>query len=127
MPDLVVLEAQMPVLDGRATLALLREQTEKLPVILLSDNTERGGRLGWASRVPPICTCSGPSRPWPWWRRPTGSSTVPPVVGGVSASPLPGPPALAEVETATPGRRAEDRVIPRADVTDFTKKSVCGE
>lgn len=52
VPDLIVLEAKMPVLDGLTTLRILREHqdTEGLPVIMLSDTeTEGGGRLGWAA------------------------------------------------------------------------------
>ena len=51
-PDLVVLEAQMPVLDGLTTLQMLREHpgTESLPVIMLSETEmEQAGRLGWAA------------------------------------------------------------------------------
>jgi DNA-binding response OmpR family regulator len=52
VPDLIVLEARMPVLDGLATLQVLREHqnTEGLPVIMLSDTELKGGgRLGWAA------------------------------------------------------------------------------
>jgi len=51
-PDLIVLEAQMPVLDGVATLRLLREHAEmrRVPVILLSDREGPVDRAReWAS------------------------------------------------------------------------------
>ncbi len=51
-PDLVVLDAQMPGLDGVDTLRLLREidDTRQLPVIVLSDEEgELESRLAWAA------------------------------------------------------------------------------
>jgi two-component system chemotaxis response regulator CheB len=41
-PDLVVLDAEMPEMDGVATLAELRKTNRKLPVIMLSDSAPRG-------------------------------------------------------------------------------------
>ena len=51
-PDLIVLDAQMPVLDGVETLHLLRDHadSEKLPVIMLSDTEDQlESRLAWAA------------------------------------------------------------------------------
>jgi len=41
-PDLVILDVEMPVMDGLATLAELRRTYPKLPVIMFSALTERG-------------------------------------------------------------------------------------
>lgn len=41
-PDIVVLDIEMPVLDGLGTLTALREKYPKLPVIMFSQLTERG-------------------------------------------------------------------------------------
>ena len=52
LPDLIVLDAGMPVLDGVATLRMLREQpdTKELPVIILSDaDGELETRRAWAA------------------------------------------------------------------------------
>jgi two-component system chemotaxis response regulator CheB len=42
-PDLVVLDIEMPVMDGLATLPLLRAEFAQLPVIMFSTLTTRGG------------------------------------------------------------------------------------
>jgi two-component system chemotaxis response regulator CheB len=42
-PDLVTLDIEMPVMDGLATLPLLRAEFPKLPVIMFSTLTTRGG------------------------------------------------------------------------------------
>jgi DNA-binding response OmpR family regulator len=52
LPDLIVLDAQMPVLDGLATLRILREypDTKALPIIMLSDSSgELETRRAWAA------------------------------------------------------------------------------
>src|SRR5205814_5248119 len=41
-PDIVILDVEMPEMDGLATLAELRETHPRLPVIMLSALTERG-------------------------------------------------------------------------------------
>lgn len=41
-PDLVILDVEMPVLDGLATLRAIRETYPKLPVVMFSTLTERG-------------------------------------------------------------------------------------
>jgi two-component system, chemotaxis family, protein-glutamate methylesterase/glutaminase len=41
-PDVVILDVEMPVLDGLSTLAELRKRDKKLPVIMFSTLTERG-------------------------------------------------------------------------------------
>lgn len=41
-PDLVILDVEMPVLDGLATLAAIRKSHPRLPVIMFSSLTERG-------------------------------------------------------------------------------------
>src|SRR5690242_15794007 len=41
-PDLVVLDVEMPVMDGLATLAELRKINRRLPVIMFSTLTHRG-------------------------------------------------------------------------------------
>lgn len=42
-PDVVTLDVEMPVLDGIATLAAIRQTHPRLPVIMFSTLTERGG------------------------------------------------------------------------------------
>src|SRR5262245_49693060 len=41
-PDLVILDVEMPEMDGLATLAALRKTYPRLPVIMFSALTERG-------------------------------------------------------------------------------------
>src|SRR5580704_2796756 len=41
-PDLVILDVEMPEMDGLATLAALRKTHPRLPVIMFSALTERG-------------------------------------------------------------------------------------
>jgi len=44
-PDLIVLDVEMPVMDGLATLRNLRETGNRLPVIMCSSLTTRGARV----------------------------------------------------------------------------------
>jgi len=44
-PDLVLLDVEMPVMDGLATLRKLRGRGHKIPVIMCSALTHRGGRV----------------------------------------------------------------------------------
>jgi two-component system chemotaxis response regulator CheB len=44
-PDLVLLDVEMPVMDGLATLRCLRERGHRMPVIMCSSLTQRGARV----------------------------------------------------------------------------------
>jgi two-component system chemotaxis response regulator CheB len=44
-PDIVLLDVEMPVMDGLATLRKLRERGHKMPVIMCSSLTQRGARV----------------------------------------------------------------------------------
>ena len=44
-PDLILLDVEMPVLDGLATLRRLRERAHRTPVIMCSSLTQRGARV----------------------------------------------------------------------------------
>jgi|GEM_PF-235051 len=44
-PDLVVLDVEMPIMDGIATLTALRATHPKLPVVMFSTLTERGAKV----------------------------------------------------------------------------------
>ena len=44
-PDLVLLDVEMPVMDGLVTLGLLRARGYKMPVIMCSSLTQRGARV----------------------------------------------------------------------------------
>jgi two-component system chemotaxis response regulator CheB len=44
-PDLILLDVEMPVMDGLATLRKLRERGHKIPVIMCSSLTQRGARV----------------------------------------------------------------------------------
>ncbi len=44
-PDLILLDVEMPVMDGLATLRKLRSRGHKMPVIMCSSLTQRGGRV----------------------------------------------------------------------------------
>ncbi|MGB8261374.1 MAG: response regulator, partial [Terracidiphilus sp.] len=44
-PDLVLLDVEMPVMDGLATLRNLRARGHRMPVIMCSSLTQRGARV----------------------------------------------------------------------------------
>jgi two-component system chemotaxis response regulator CheB len=44
-PDLVLLDVEMPVMDGLVTLRKLRERRHKMPVIMCSSLTQRGAKV----------------------------------------------------------------------------------
>lgn len=44
-PDLILLDVEMPVMDGLATLRMLRSRGLRMPVIMCSSLTQRGGRV----------------------------------------------------------------------------------
>ena len=44
-PDLVLLDVEMPVMDGVATLRKLRSRGHKMPIIMCSALTTRGARV----------------------------------------------------------------------------------
>lgn len=44
-PDLVLLDVEMPVMDGLATLRQMRERAPKLPIIMCSALTQRGAQV----------------------------------------------------------------------------------
>ncbi len=44
-PDLVLLDVEMPVMDGLVTLRQLRERGHKMPVIMCSSLTQRGAKV----------------------------------------------------------------------------------
>lgn len=44
-PDLIVLDVEMPVMDGLATLRELRRRGHKMPVIMCSAETQRGAKV----------------------------------------------------------------------------------
>ncbi len=44
-PDLVLLDVEMPVMDGLATLRQMRERAPQLPIIMCSALTQRGARV----------------------------------------------------------------------------------
>lgn len=44
-PDVVLLDVEMPVMDGLATLRKLRERGHKMPVVMCSSLTQRGARV----------------------------------------------------------------------------------
>jgi two-component system chemotaxis response regulator CheB len=44
-PDLVILDVEMPEMDGIATLKAIRERSDSLPVLMFSGLTERAGSL----------------------------------------------------------------------------------
>src|SRR5208283_4838861 len=44
-PDLILLDVEMPVMDGLVTLKELRRQGHKMPVIMCSSLTQRGARV----------------------------------------------------------------------------------
>src|ERR1035438_7980206 len=44
-PDLILLDVEMPVMDGLATLRELRKRGHKMPVIMCSSLTQRGAKV----------------------------------------------------------------------------------
>jgi two-component system chemotaxis response regulator CheB len=44
-PDIILLDVEMPIMDGLATLRRLRERGHKMPVIMCSSLTQRGARV----------------------------------------------------------------------------------
>jgi two-component system chemotaxis response regulator CheB len=44
-PDIILLDVEMPVMDGLATLRILRERWSRIPVIMCSSLTQRGAQV----------------------------------------------------------------------------------
>ncbi len=44
-PDIILLDVEMPVMDGLATLRLLRQRWSRIPVIMCSSLTQRGAKV----------------------------------------------------------------------------------
>jgi two-component system chemotaxis response regulator CheB len=129
-PDLVVLDVEMPEMDGLATLAELRKAYPRLPVIMFSALTERGAAAtldalalgasdyftkpateGMAASlevvreqlIPKIkALCAAPPAPRPCVAAPPAPSAKAPVEAVAVAASTGGPNALAELFAALP-------------------------
>ena len=116
-PDLILLDVEMPVMDGLATLKELRRRGNKMPVIMCSSLTSRGAKVtiealaggasdyvtkpaGQASRdaalqtlaqelIPKIRALTTPARSAS--PQPFGQPLRPPVFPGTARAPLPQP------------------------------------
>jgi two-component system chemotaxis response regulator CheB len=147
-PDLILLDIEMPVMDGLATLRKLRGQGHRMPVIVCSSRTQRGARgtiealaggatdyvakpTGQSSReaavralaenlVPKIHALTGPSQGQPQTVFP-GAVCWPPMFP-VASPPMvrtaPSLPAVLAIGASTGGPEALDVLLPALPV-DF--------
>ncbi len=138
-PDLVLLDVEMPVMDGLVTLRQLRAQGHKMPVIMCSSLTQRGAKVtiealacgasdyvakpaGQASReeamrtlaqelIPKIHALTGSTqRPAVF---PTAPRLAPPLLPQPVPQPLPPvPPSVVAIGVSTGGPAALDVLLP---------------
>lgn len=134
-PDLILLDVEMPVLDGLATLRQLRERGHRMPVIMCSSLTQRGAKVtiealaggasdyvakpaGQASReeamralaqelIPKIHALTAQMQ------RPTVIPIAPPIGQPGMATPLPSrAPSVVAIGVSTGGPAALDVLLP---------------
>lgn len=61
LPDLILMDLKMPVLDGRATIAKLKEKNIQVPIIVLSgfgDNEILGAEYEYIAKPYQLCQVS---------------------------------------------------------------------
>jgi two-component system chemotaxis response regulator CheB len=135
-PDLVLLDVEMPVMDGLATLREVRGRGHRMPVIMCSSLTQRGARVtiealaagasdyvakpaGQASReaalqalsqelIPKIHALAGPAQPQPHLAG--GPRTVCPA--HLAQQPIASPPTALAIGVSTGGPAALDVLLP---------------
>jgi len=134
-PDAVILDVEMPEMDGIATLKVIRERYPRLPVIMFSTLTERGARVTFDALaagandyalkpsaqggetlesvtahvlVPKLVAIVRGAQPLK--RGAAGSGTFRPVLGSASSNALP---AVLAIASSTGGPNALADVIPR--------------
>jgi two-component system chemotaxis response regulator CheB len=135
-PDLMLLDVEMPVMDGLRTLKKLQALGHRMPVIMCSSLTQRGARVtldalaagamdyvakptGQTHRDAAMQALAQELLPKlrALTRRPTpmaakGMPVVPGVVSPVQRPPISGPPAVVVIGVSTGGPAALDRILP---------------
>jgi two-component system, chemotaxis family, protein-glutamate methylesterase/glutaminase len=139
-PDLILLDVEMPVMDGLATLRQLRARSYRTPVIMCSSLTHRGAQVtiealavgasdyvakpqGASGReeaiaalaadlIPKIRALAGSSRTLPAPQRAAALPSAAPAPLAVRPQPLGAPPAVVVIGVSTGGPAALDVVLP---------------
>ncbi|MDE3149426.1 MAG: chemotaxis response regulator protein-glutamate methylesterase [Acidobacteriota bacterium] len=140
-PDLILLDVEMPVMDGLVTLRELRRRGHKMPVVMCSSLTQRGAKVtiealacgasdyvakpaGQSGReeaihaltqdlIPKIHTLAGQARKQPMPVLP-GAARPPLAFHMANSTPLPAPslPAVLAIGVSTGGPAALDILLP---------------
>jgi two-component system chemotaxis response regulator CheB len=115
-PDAVILDVEMPGMDGIATLKHIRELYPRLPVIMFSTQTERGARVTFDALA------AGAND---YALKPSAQSgeTLEGVVAQVLVPKLVAivRPALADKPQARAAKAANERVLPRASLANVQR------
>ena len=103
-PDLVILDIEMPELDGLATLKELRRSYPRLPVIMFSALTERGAEATLDALA------LGASD---YFTKPANVGSLDAALAVVRAQLVPAIKALCEAEAARPAPRQGEKALPK--------------
>lgn len=138
-PDVVLLDVEMPVMDGLTTLKRLRAQNSRVPVIMVSSLTQRGARVtiealasgaadyaakpeGQFGREPAIRALAAELRPKIHALRRKAARTGEGTRAGIAVAPRPRAtalqaPAVVAIGVSTGGPAALEEILPRLPAT----------